>query len=235
MFVTAFNGSPKKNSNTMQITNSFLSGMTMSSEHEIVVNNVRDKDIQFCEGCMKCWITGSGKCVINDDMNEILSQLIKSDVIIWSFPLYVHGIPAKLKAVLDRTIPLLKAEISIRENVFYHEYLNDKMNNTKHIVICGCGFPPFEQNFASLETQFKTYFGANVTMLCIYETPLLSFPGAEPLTHNLLGNFKNAGSEFSKTGNFSESTLHELRKPMLPSDKYIPLYNDVMDKIRASV
>ena len=59
-----------------------------------------DKHIEFCTGCFSCMRNG-GTCVNEDDMREILEEILASDLLIWSFPLYCYGMPASLKALLD--------------------------------------------------------------------------------------------------------------------------------------
>lgn len=39
-------------------------------------------------------------------MKEILEEILGSDLLLLSFPLYCYGMPAPLKAVIDRTLPL---------------------------------------------------------------------------------------------------------------------------------
>ena len=82
--------------------------MNQNQRHEVRVVHVIEKQIAPCQGCFGCWQRMDGHCVIEDDQNEILDLYRASDVIIWSFPLYCYAMPSHLKAVLDRTIPLVK-------------------------------------------------------------------------------------------------------------------------------
>lgn len=52
MNVLVLNGSPKKQSDTMVLTNSFLKGF--GSEHKIDIINVIEKKINPCKGCFAC-------------------------------------------------------------------------------------------------------------------------------------------------------------------------------------
>lgn len=101
MKILVINGSPRgNNSNTMKITNRFLEGLNSLGENEISIINVKEKNINHCLGCFSCWTKTPGKCVINDDMNDFVNEYIKSDLIIWSFPLYYFGMPSKVKAFM---------------------------------------------------------------------------------------------------------------------------------------
>lgn len=106
MKILVFNGSPKKEkSDTMHITRAFLEGMCDYEPQEIKIIDVIDKKVNYCLGCFACMKNG-GSCVQNDDMAEILKEMLCSDLLIFSFPLYCYGMPAPLKAVIDRVLPL---------------------------------------------------------------------------------------------------------------------------------
>ena len=106
MKILVFNGSPKKErSDTMHITRAFLGGMNEAAPQEVQSINVADMHIEFCRGCFACKYNG-GRCAIDDDMREILEQMLASDLLLFSFPLYCCGMPAMLKNIIERTLPL---------------------------------------------------------------------------------------------------------------------------------
>ena len=113
MKILVLNGSPKKRSDTMVLTNSFLLGIKSVNRDDINIEmiNVIEKNIKPCLGCFKCWENKNDRCVIDDDQNEIIKKYIEADVIIFSFPLYGYAVPSHLKAVMDRFIPLNKMTI----------------------------------------------------------------------------------------------------------------------------
>ncbi len=51
----------------------------------------------MCQACAK-----DGECIIKDDFQELLEKWIEADVILYSVPVYHMGMPAQLKAFLDR-------------------------------------------------------------------------------------------------------------------------------------
>lgn len=106
MKILVFNGSPKKErSDTMHITRAFLGGMNEAAPQEVQSINVADMHIEFCRGCFACKYNG-GRCAIDDDMREILEQMLASDLLLFSFPLYCYGMPAMLKNIIERTLTL---------------------------------------------------------------------------------------------------------------------------------
>ena len=106
MKILVLNGSPKRDkSDTMHITRAFLDGMKEAAPQDIHIIHTIDQHIDYCTGCFSCMRNG-GTCIHNDDMKAILEEILDSDLLIWSFPLYCYGMPAPLKALLDRTLPL---------------------------------------------------------------------------------------------------------------------------------
>ena len=106
MKILVLNGSPKgAKSDVMHITRAFLDGINEEKQHDIHVINIIYKHIEYCTGCFACMHHG-GTCIHDDDMKEMLEEILESDLLILSFPLYCYGMPAPLKAFMDRTLPL---------------------------------------------------------------------------------------------------------------------------------
>ena len=159
MKILVLNGSPKKKSDTMRLTDAFLKGLNKAGEHEVNIINVIDRDIAPCRGCFGCWQKLDGHCVMQDDQNAILDLYRDSDVIIWSFPLYCYSMPSHLKAVLDRTIPLIQMKmVQLPDGTVRHEPLAD-FSKIHTLVICGCGFPNWDCNFNAMKLMCKNCFG----------------------------------------------------------------------------
>ena len=224
MKVLVLNGSPKKQSDTFRMTERFLKGLDSAGEHEITVVNVIEKNIAPCKGCFGCWQQGKGHCLIDDDQNGILDLYRASDLIIWSFPLYCYGMPSHLKAVLDRTIPLMKMDmVQLGDGRVQHVALAD-FSKIHTVVISGCGFPDWEGNFDALKMQCRQCFG-NLTMVCVPETPMLNVPQAAVVADPLLDRFEAAGAEYAKDLSLSPETVAGLEAPMIPKEMYIRIVN----------
>ena len=224
MKVLVLNGSPKHKSDTVRMTARFLQGLNAAGEQEITVVNVIEKDIAPCKGCFGCWQQGEGHCLIDDDQNRILDLYRTSDLIVWSFPLYCYGMPSHLKAVLDRTIPLMKMDmVQLSDGRVQHVPLAD-FSKIHTLVLTGCGFPDWEGNFDALKMQCKQCFG-NLTMVCVPETPMLNVPQAAPVADPLLDRFEQAGAEYARNLSLSPETLARLETPMIPKEVYLSIVN----------
>ena len=219
MKILVLNGSPKKKSDTMVLTNAFLRGIEKNGSHEIFVMNISEMKISSCRGCFGCWQVKNKHCVIDDDQNRILDLYPEVDLIIWSFPLYCFGMPSHIKAVLDRTIPLNQMKMEIVDGRTRHLPMVD-FSKIHTVVISGCGFPNYEHNFEGLSRQCDLCFG-NLTKIFVPETPLLNIPEAKPVTEPKVLAFENAGEEYAKNFSLSPETIENLQSLMINKEDYI--------------
>ena len=150
MKILVLNGSPKREaSDTLHITRAFLDGMQEAGEQEITLLHVIDRHIAYCTGCFACMHNG-GTCIHDDDMREILQQILESDLLVFSFPLYAYGMPAPLKALLDRTLPL--TSMTMRKVGERYEHVEQAdVAHLRFLMICGCGFPNMFMEFSRQE------------------------------------------------------------------------------------
>ena len=224
MKVLIINGSPKKdNSDVMHVTNSFINGMKQAREVEVSLIHTVEKNIKYCTGCLSCMRNG-GTCILDDDMKDILNQILNTDVVVFSFPLYCYGMPASLKAIIDRILPL--SSIQMREE--NGRYVHDSQKGTSHlkfVMICGCGFPNSKKNFEPAVLQFKYLFRQNNLILTIPETPIFAVPQAIGLTQPKLELVKEAGKQYVIDGFVKEELIKNISLPMIPEEQYAAIVN----------
>ena len=227
MKTLVINGSPKKeNSDTMHITRAFLDGMNEASQNEVKTINAIDKHIEYCTGCFACMRNG-GNCVHNDDMRAILEEILDSDLLIWSYPLYCYGMPAPLKALLDRTLPLSSMAMQKVGDRYEHVGQAD-FSHLKYVMICGCGFPNSKHNFEPAVMQFERCFPNEHTMITVPESPMFNAPEAAVVTVPRLELVKKAGKQYAESGVINEELLKEITSPMIPEEQYTEIVNGSM-------
>lgn len=224
MKILVLNGSPKKEkSDTMHITRAFLDGMSEVAEQKITQIDVIDANIGYCRGCFTCKRNG-GECVLCDDMRGILDKILDSDLLIFSFPLYCYGMPAPLKALLDRTMPLSAMAMQKRGERYEHVAQAD-FSRLKYLMICGCGFPNARHNFEPAVMQFSLAFPNNRTIVTVPESPMFSAPEASVVTVPRLELVKEAGMRYAETGAIPDDLLGIIGSPMIPEDLYAKICN----------
>ena len=224
MKVLIFNGSPKKEkSDTLHITRAFLDGMNDFEPQEVQTVDVIDKHIEFCRGCFACKYNG-GHCAIDDDMCEILEQMLASDLLLFSFPLYCCGMPAELKNLMDRMLPLSSMAMAEVNGRYVHVGQRDYLH-LKYLMICGCGFPNSKRNFEPAVRQFELLFPSHHTILTVPESPMFNAPEAAIVTVPRLERVKQAGRQYAQTGKIDAALLAEIGSPMIPEETYAKIVN----------
>ena len=113
--VLILSGSPRKGGNSDILCDEFKRGAE-SIGHNVEKIFVADKNISYCKGCYYC-SNHDGKCVINDDMGEILDKIEKADVLVLASPVYFYSISAQLKTVIDRCVARW---MNIKNKEFYY-------------------------------------------------------------------------------------------------------------------
>ena len=70
---------------------------------------LREKNIQTCVGCDNCHsVMDSFGCVIKDDMREIAEEILLSDLVVFSSPIYTWFATPPMKALMDRLYAFAK-------------------------------------------------------------------------------------------------------------------------------
>lgn len=225
MKILVINGSPKREqSDTMHITRAFLDGFqTAVPDAEVEVIHAIDCHIAYCTGCFTCMNNG-GVCRIDDDMRPILQKILASDMLIFSFPLFCYGMPAPLKALVDRILPLSSMKMEKSGGRYAHAIQAD-CTHLRCVMLCGCGFPNSKQNFEPAVAQFRLLFPANHTIITIPESPMFSAPEASCVTVPKLEAVKRAGMQYGATGEIDGVLSDELTAPMIPEDEYVRIVN----------
>lgn len=224
MKILVLNGSPKKDkSDTMHITRAFIDGMLETGTHEVNTMHVVDKHIEYCAGCFACMHNG-GVCIYEDDMHDILEEILRSDLLILNYPLYCYGMPAPMKALMDRTLPLSSMTMEKADDRYMHVGQAD-YSHLRYIMICGCGFPNSEHNFEPAVAQFKLMFPTDHTIITVPESPMFNAPEAEIVTAPRLELVKKAGRQYAAEGKIDDRLLEDICSPMIPEDTYAKIVN----------
>jgi multimeric flavodoxin WrbA len=100
MKVLGIFGSPRRGGNTELLLEELLKGAEKEGA-EVERLHIRDFKITSCTACHGCDETG--RCIIQDDMQEIYPKLLEADFIILASPIFFYGITGWAKALVDRS------------------------------------------------------------------------------------------------------------------------------------
>ncbi len=93
-------GSPRSRGSSALMLESALDGARSVSGIEVAEFHFSGRRFLPCIGCMAC--AQDARCRLQDDFDEFLEEWLRADGLIYSVPVYHAGIPALLKAALER-------------------------------------------------------------------------------------------------------------------------------------
>jgi multimeric flavodoxin WrbA len=107
-------GSVREGGNTEVLLDAALEE---AQKNGVIVDKVplRDKSVAPCDGCGGC--TKTGRCLIDDDAQEICQKMLASDGIIWATPVYFWSMTGQTKTLMDRTYALLFPKLQLTGKV----------------------------------------------------------------------------------------------------------------------
>jgi putative NADPH-quinone reductase len=236
--VLAVNGSPRgKRGNTDKILQPFLDGMRDAGA-KVEMLYLKDLAIAECRGCYTCQMITPGECVIKDDMDWIVDEMLKADVMVFATPLYVFTVTALMKAFMDRMIVLGDLKLIYVDGLSAHPPLHaDK--KWEWVLISNAGFPERAQ-FTALEETFRKFAwaigGGTHAKLA---GSILKGMGEILTVKQLLPEFqwffdacRKAGSEVVKKGSIAPETQAVLDRPFLdlPPEELVHMCNHFIEK-----
>ena len=101
--VVVLSTSLRNNSNSELLAKSFVEGAKKSG-NEVEYITLKNKNIRFCTGCLTCQKTG--RCVIKDDVTDIMDSVLNADVVVWATPIYYYEMSGQMKTLIDRLNPM---------------------------------------------------------------------------------------------------------------------------------
>ncbi|MFH1414138.1 MAG: NAD(P)H-dependent oxidoreductase [Candidatus Omnitrophota bacterium] len=218
--ILVVNGSPRRKEGFTYFYLRHLLEGVKGAGCDVELINIYDESLKIepCRGCYVCE-KGPGKCVIEDDADELLKKVENSYITLYAFPLYTCAPPDKLKTFLNRHYVLVSPYFSLCGKFTRHPKRRRKECYTAVLAIGG--YPQIKQ-FKLAEQVLRLGHGAYVT------TPLIAAifrPGAEELYVNsscreylykVLHALEIAGEELVKNGKVSKSTLRVISKIYIP-------------------
>ncbi|WP_340113907.1 flavodoxin family protein [Maribellus mangrovi] len=101
MKIVAFNGSPRRNGNTVTLLNEMFRIFNEEGiETELI--QLGNKTVHGCTACGICKEKKDGKCYIkNDHLNFCIGKMIEADGIILGSPVYFADVTSEIKTLID--------------------------------------------------------------------------------------------------------------------------------------
>lgn len=112
MKVVVISTSLRTNSNSDALANEFIHG-AQDAGHNVEKISLTGKNIQFCKGCLAC--QKLGRCVIKDDVNDIMAKVLDADVVVWATPIYYYEMSGQMKTLIDRMNAMYSQDYKFRD------------------------------------------------------------------------------------------------------------------------
>lgn len=227
MKVLAINSSPNKDKgNTALILDPFLQGMKEDGA-EVELHYTHDLNINPCKADVNCWMSTSGKCILDDDMSWLAPRAINADILVLATPVYCDGINSHMQMFLERLLPRGLPSIELREGHTRHPHR--EVNYGKVVLVSSCGLWELD-NFDPLVAHIKAYCrnadlefaGALLRPHGIFLKRMLK--NGSPV-EDIIETTKASGSELVKEGKISTSALNTISRPLVPQDVFMKIFN----------
>ncbi len=107
-------GSPRKTGNSMTLANRFID-KAEDRGGDVKTYFLNQMNYRGCQGCYQCK-TETEKCVLKDDLTEVLDNLWDTDLLLISTPVYFGDLSAQLKGFIDRLFSFAKSDYLTNPN-----------------------------------------------------------------------------------------------------------------------
>lgn len=108
MQIYAINGSPRKKWNTATILDCVLEGAAEAGS-DVLTERIDLYDFKYtgCISCFQCKLVGGpsyGKCVVNDQIKQLLQNVLHADAIVLGSPIYFGDLSGMMRCFLERLL-----------------------------------------------------------------------------------------------------------------------------------
>jgi Multimeric flavodoxin WrbA len=218
--ILVLNGSPRgRNGYTFHYLNRFIQGMEAAGAAVDTIE-LGQKKINPCSGCFYCWKNSSGRCIQNDDVNDLYDIYQESDLIIYAFTLYWDTVPGILKNFIERGFCLEQP------------YMIPGLSKTRHprrtrkdqsfFVFSVCGWPE-QAHFDSVKVYFKNVaHSAHIPFIGGIYRPACMFLPNDPMYYQtyrlVLDSIEQAGASLYQSGKIEPKTIKAIQTEIDPQE-----------------
>jgi len=151
---------------------------------DIISIVLEDKNVAYCTGCFGCWVQTPGECVIKDFEENIVKDMVHSDLIIYLTPIMFGGYSSILKRALDRQIGRVLPYFTKIDGEVHHSKRYEKQQSLISIGL-------LDKHDTEKEEIFKTLVARNaINMWAPFQRAIIYLKGED--VSEFSNNFNNA-------------------------------------------
>jgi hypothetical protein len=225
MNILAFNSSPrgKEESKTELVLQKFLEGARQAgaTTDTLYLRNYR---IRHCMGCFACWFETPGRCIQEDDMTgELYDRFLAADVAVLASPLYHFNLNARMKAFIERTLPMILPDFVDHGSRTGHPLRVERA--PRIVALSVCAFPEPE-NFKALSLNLKMIYGRGLAgEIYRHSSEFMAIPQLAPRVAEVLTAVTQAGEDLVRLGQVQPETQAALGRDLAPREMLIQMAN----------
>jgi multimeric flavodoxin WrbA len=103
-----------------------------------------------CQACLACK-TSSDRCVLEDDLTEVLEAVRNADVLVLATPVYFGEVTSQMKAFLDRAFSFLVPD-------YFTNPHKSRLQPGKKLVFIQCQGDPDEKSHSDIYPRYESFF-----------------------------------------------------------------------------
>lgn len=238
MRALVIHGSPRmERGTTSLILGPFITGMREAGAEVELVYTHR-LSVLPCEGELICWIDTPGQCHHQDDMQELYPRLMRSQIWVLATPVYLDGMSAPLKGVLDRLLPLAHPFVELRDGRSRHRGTPGRREG-KVVLVATCGlweeenFEPLVHHMRAICASLRMEFAG--ALLRPHAPALMELTGEGQEFDDVFEAARCAGQQLIRDGRMADDTLRIVARPLMPVQEYVRGLNLWFQRARGEV
>ena len=149
MKVICLLGSPRSKGNSTAMAKKFCE-TAESFGADVTTFALNELNYRGCQACMICK-TELDKCVLEDDLTEILDRLHDAEILVMATPVYYGDVSSQLKGFIDRTYSYLVPDYGTNPNPC-------RLSPGKKLVFIQAQGHPDESQFADVFPRYDFFF-----------------------------------------------------------------------------
>ena len=149
MKIVCLLGSPRPKGNSAAIAGRFME-TAESHGAEVHVFALNQLKYRGCQACMTCK-TKLDRCVLKDDLAEVLDAIRETDVLVLATPIYFREVTSQVKAFIDRTYSYLVPDFFTNPNP-------SRLSPGKKLVFIQAQTQPDEKLYADVYARYEPVF-----------------------------------------------------------------------------
>ncbi len=149
MKIVCLLGSPRPKGNSAAIANRFCE-VAEKNGAEVQTFALNKLKYRGCQACMTCK-SKLDKCVLKDDLSEVLEAVREADVLVMATPTYFGEVSSQLKAFVDRTFSYLVPDYTTNPNP-------SRLSPGKKLVFIQTQADPDQNAFADVFPRYESFF-----------------------------------------------------------------------------